>query len=566
MSDQQHTVTFTPDMSSVTRQQQLGEATSQIQYVSQGHCLVIGHPEHALSSAAPLAASGFTVVHVDTTASQVSKRLTDDGVAVFTVPKLLLSGYLGAFRALVPATQDAHSVELDLGVSVYRESGLFDLVLDLSAQALMPMRLPPFGYLHATDDSSVDQAIHELLELRGEFDKPRYFNYNASICAHSRSELDGCHRCMDVCTTDAIRSDGEGISVDPFLCQGCGSCATVCPSGAMSYAYPRPADAILRTRHLLSSHHADTIVLHTEAHQAAIDAAQFDGSIMPLLVEEVSAFGADYWLSMLAGPASRVYIVIDTDEDDPNRRALTSQQAWLEPLLNALGLTHSPVQLISSKQLPQLLPTDALQRDHTNDHAEQIATIARLQQLNPQDFATHNDKRQTLRLALDALSDQLTPVPESTELPAGAPFGRINVDTNACTLCMACVSTCPAKALLDGQDTPALRFIEANCVQCGLCETACPESAITLQTRYTWDSIEARKVETLHEEQPFHCTRCHTVFSTQAMINTMTEKLSSHWMFQNESAVRRLKLCGDCRVRDMFEEDAAGISVHEKPR
>jgi ferredoxin len=127
---------------------------------------------------------------------------------------------------------------------------------------------------------------------------------------------------------------------------------------------------------------------------------------------------------------------------------------------------------------------------------------------------------------------------------------------------MACVSTCPAKALLDGQDTPALRFVEANCLQCGLCETACPESAISLKAQYTWDSIEARKLETLHEEAPFHCVRCHTAFTTQAMIDTMTSKLAGHWMFQDGKAVRRLKLCGECRVKDIFEEDAKGINVH----
>ena len=126
-------------------------------------------------------------------------------------------------------------------------------------------------------------------------------------------------------------------------------------------------------------------------------------------------------------------------------------------------------------------------------------------------------------------------------------------------------STCPAKALLDGQDTPALRFVEANCLQCGLCEQACPESAISLTAQYTWDSIEARKTETLHDEVPFHCIKCHTAFTTQAMIDTMTTKLAGHWMFQDAKAQRRLKLCGDCRVKDMFEDEAGGIEVHRPP-
>ncbi|MFK7855204.1 MAG: 4Fe-4S binding protein [Granulosicoccus sp.] len=556
MNDREQTVELIRNTNTVIRQQQLGAATSQIQYVSKGHCLVIGEPAQALELATSLSATGLTIVHVDETANKTEKRLTDAGVAVFTVPALSLSGYLGAFSAIAESPDNDPQKKLDLGVSVYLESGLFDLVLDLSAEAVLPMRLAPFGYIHARDHEHAEAAVEELSGMVGEFEKPRYFNYNESICAHSRSELNGCQRCLDVCTTGAIVSSGEGVTIDPFLCQGCGSCATVCPSGAMSYAYPRPSDAIERTRRSLEDNEADTILLHTEAHQSVVDAASLDATVLPLLVEEVSAFGADYWLSMLAGRAWRIFVVTDASADDPNRLALEGQIEWVHQLLAGLAIDEQPVRLISSADLSSADLAEKIQP------ADKINS--KLAQLPVQDFATHDDKRQTIRLALDALSENLEPLTQSSNLPPGAPFGRINVDTTACTLCMACVSTCPAKALLDGQDTPALRLVEANCLQCGLCEKACPESAISLESRYTWDSLTARRIETLHDEKPFHCIVCHTAFTTQAMIDTMTEKLAGHWMFQDEKAVRRLRLCGDCRVRDMFEEDSSGIDVHKQ--
>jgi ferredoxin len=561
MSDQGQTLSFVKNTNSVVKQQQLGKATSQIQYVSQGYCLVIGDAVRALQCAGPLAATGFSIVQIDSSLTKPDKQLTSEGVAVFKVPELQLDGYLGAYSARVPSHTTSQSQDLDLAVSVYRESGYFDLVLDLSETPQMPMRLAPFGYFHATTDEEIAAAVATLAELTGEFEKPRYFSYNRAICAHSRSELTGCSRCIDVCTTGAIQSDGEGIKVDPFLCQGCGSCATVCPSGAVTYAYPRPADAIDRTRKTLSEHQANTVVLHTEALQGVIDTHTFAPGILPLLVEEVSAFGADYWLALLAGPASQIVIVLDSLADDPNRLAIESQLNWVEPLLGSLGVRPVPIAICAS---PDLAKTLAASADNPSDACEMETREGQniLEALRPQNFSTHGDKRQTLRMALDVLFEQIPSSHPSVDLPAAAPFGRINVDTEACTLCMACVSTCPAKALLDGQDTPALRFVEANCLQCGLCETACPESAISLKAQYTWDSIEARKVETLHEEAPFHCVRCHTAFTTQAMIDTMTSKLAGHWMFQDEKAVRRLKLCGECRVKDIFEEDAKGINVH----
>lgn len=562
MSDQEQPLSFVKNTSSVVKQQQLGQATSQIQYVSQGYCLIIGDASRALEFAMPLAATGFAVVQIDSNLTRPEKQLTEGGVAVFKVPMLQLDGYLGAFSARVPAVTTNQSQDMDLAVSVYRETGFFDLVLDLSDSPQLPMRLAPFGYFHACTDDEITAAVATMSELTGEFEKPRYFSYNRAVCAHSRSELAGCSRCIDVCTTGAILSDGEGIKVDPFLCQGCGSCATVCPSGAMTYAYPRPADAIDRTRKTLSEQSADTVVLHTEALQDVINGYTFDAGVLPLLVEEVSAFGADYWLAVLAGPASRIIIVLDSAEDDPNRLAIESQLRWVTPLLGALGVVPLPILVCASADLTQTLAINGhAHRDSDVLDTEECAQNP-LKGVTPQDFTTHGDKRHTLRMALDVLSEQIPPSQPSIELPKDAPFGIINVDTNACTLCMACVSTCPAKALLDGQDTPALRFVEANCLQCGLCETACPESAITLKAQYTWDSIKARKVETLHEEAPFHCVRCHTAFTTQAMIDTMTAKLAGHWMFQDGKAVRRLKLCGECRVKDIFEEDAKGIDVH----
>ena len=81
-------------------------------------------------------------------------------------------------------------------------------------------------------------------------------------------------------------------------------------------------------------------------------------------------------------------------------------------------------------------------------------------------------------------TQQATSARPLAELPAGAPFGTAMIDTRACTLCLACVTVCPGKALLDGHDVPQLRFLEANCVQCGLCTRSCPENAI-------WISPEA---------------------------------------------------------------------------
>ena len=121
---------------------------------------------------------------------------------------------------------------------------------------------------------------------------------------------------------------------------------------------------------------------------------------------------------------------------------------------------------------------------------------------------------------------------------------------------MACVSVCPASALQAGGDEPRLSFIEMNCVQCGLCERACPESCITRARRYLFDREARRRPRTLNEDQPFRCVSCGKVFGTTSVVMRMQERLAGHSMFQAPGALARLQMCEDCRVKDMFRSEA----------
>jgi ferredoxin len=140
----------------------------------------------------------------------------------------------------------------------------------------------------------------------------------------------------------------------------------------------------------------------------------------------------------------------------------------------------------------------------------------------------------------------------SIALPAGAPWGCVEVDRGRCTLCMSCVGACPASALMDTPDVPRLRFVERNCVQCGLCQRTCPEEAITLRSRLLIGA-EARRERILNEAEPFHCVRCGKPFGTRQMIDAMSAKLAAHAVFADGRALARIRMCADCRVADMME-------------
>jgi ferredoxin len=167
----------------------------------------------------------------------------------------------------------------------------------------------------------------------------------------------------------------------------------------------------------------------------------------------------------------------------------------------------------------------------------------------PASFLAVGGKRDVMRLALRELQ-RAAPTPvDVIALPVGAPFGKVELNVEGCTLCLACVSACPTGALLDDPERPTLRFVEDACVQCGLCQATCPEKVITLKPQLDFRAATA-SARVLKQEEPFACIRCGKPFGVKSTIERVTAKLEGkHWMFKGQA--RRLdmiKMCEDCRV------------------
>jgi ferredoxin len=140
-------------------------------------------------------------------------------------------------------------------------------------------------------------------------------------------------------------------------------------------------------------------------------------------------------------------------------------------------------------------------------------------------------------------------------------YGTIAVNHDTCTMCLACVGACPVGAILDTQESPQLRFIEAKCVQCGLCETTCPERAIALTPRLYLDA-PARQARVVNEAAVFRCIACGKPLGTEKMVANMLAKLSGHSMFAGPGALDRLKMCADCRVIDLMKNER-GVDIRD---
>jgi ferredoxin len=524
---------------------------------SDGVLLIYGCDEQAVAAGDLLKAHLDITVLIKAPASLVPPRVREFPIAKGTVRSA--KGHLGAFEITIDDfAQATPSSRQALEFGPARDGALSrcDVVLDLSGGTpLFPAFDLRDGYLRADPGSpaAVLSAVLKARDLIGTFDKPRYITFSEQLCTHSRSQITGCTRCLDLCPAGAIAPAGDHVAVDANLCAGCGQCAAACPTGAAAYALP-PSDKLLqRLRALLVTYREAggryaVVLLHDAPHGAAlIDAlARFgDGlpaNVLPVCVNEVTQIGLEAIAALFAYGASAVRLLLRS-RPHHDIVGLSRTIALAEPILIALGFGAGRIATIETDD-PDVLGTE-------------LRTIPRTAGApRPGSFLPVGDKRGVLRFALQELH-RAAPEPIALiPLPAHAPFGAVELDTTGCTLCLSCVSACPTGALTDDPQRPMLRFSEQACVQCGLCQATCPEKVITLKPQLDFGA-GSRGARVLKEEQPYCCIRCSKPFGVRSTIERVVAKLAgTHWMFkESPERLDLIRMCEDCRVAFVSERE-----------
>jgi ferredoxin len=549
-------------------------AARSLTLVSSGRCLIYADGargsgvESAMTLASTLKADlGVTVMI--TNASDDIMAGADCGLVTRGTIRTA-SGHFTAFDLVVDGFAPAHPTSRSFVSFEDPEDGVetgCDVIIDITGGTpLFTGWEKRDGYLRADAEDKVrlEALAAEAAEMIGEFEKPIYVSFDADLCAHSRNSLSGCSRCLDVCPAGAITSIGDTVEIDPAICGGCGYCGAVCPSGAAQTVVPA-ADTFGQQMSSLIDHYLEAggktprLLLADESYGGEmIEMIARFGSGLPadmlaMTLHSVGRAGHDLLVTAIAQGFEQVVILTNPAKPDEAEQ-ITRQLDLARALMAGIGGDDAARFLVIDEADPDKVGA-ALRGDRPKTSPK------------PAPFSPIGSPRGITRLAMRGLAKTAKTGDVAIPLPDGAPYGRVEIDTDSCTICLSCVGACPAGALQDNPDAPQLLFREDACLQCGICVATCPEKVISLVPQFNL-ADSAMNAELVIEDTPFHCTGCGKPFGSTRSIERVIDKLSGHSMFAEGTQIDMLKMCEDCRVEVMFAKDDRLMDVGErrKPR
>ena len=420
---------------------------------------------------------------------------------------------------------------------------------------------------HTDTELSTVAAVSDLLSPGTE----SFLDLEMDVCASGDSGQEGCRACYDACPHGAVSKPAvDTIEFNGSACQNCGACTSSCPTGAVELTdrsneqLAREVEALLaeepggglldRTPPAIDPQ-VIAFVCSKEAQRAlrqygreAARGADIEyPPILPVRVNCTDTVGEAHVLHALAAGADGVTILgcggacahsgPEPKQTLVDRLNTATEDLGLGPRVEFLAPDpDDPDEFIEalSAFYDGLSSTPIEPGAHTTTGGSAVAD----DELPA--FGTRVWSLESVR----AILESVTP---DRELIRGLDgFGRLSV-SDACGLTPTCSTLCPTGAIRQESDT--LEFNHERCVNCGLCETGCPESAITMETGLDLGLLpehnDGDPWSTVHEAELFACLRCGSAVASVSTVEDLKQQLPDGGMDGVDGHMA--EYCSDCK-------------------
>lgn len=401
-----------------------------------------------------------------------------------------------------------------LDLSRYEQiSEEFDYVLFLDDPPEGVPRLPGRFFL-ATE-------IEALLRQQGRFHVVESVRFQAGPCQYTPRLRVGCLRCVPNCPQEALSFSVEEARIDHFRCTDCGTCISLCPTGALQ-------EARFDDRSFFSYFQGLNFL-----------------SFRNLVIGEEEALKRLWWER--GGKYPQTFFLAH-----PSPTSLHPAQI-IFPL--ALGLKkivflgEGPEKAVRwvNAFFKDLFGVTPVSQVHPLEFKEEMLEKEGALPQGFKDFSFPGRRKKFIQL----LRFFWEKSPQTLHALEGDTFGHLEIEEDLCTLCLACLNVCHTGALTADAQNFALLTNPSLCIACGACVKVCPEGALQLKPGLPLKE-ESFSHRVLLQDEPLRCQRCGKTFGTKRSKQKVAHKLSQAGRF--EDLLSLLDLCEDCRVQKLFED------------
>lgn len=441
------------------------------------------------------------------------------------------SGTLGDFRAIF----EDEIIETSQIVFFIKPSFLDSFILSSKTMQI--------GIHFANEYKNIDSIISAINELIGDFTYDNTILYDKNRCQYhhrDKNEHSYCYACESICPTFAITKDDNlrELRFSNIDCIFCGKCVSVCPSGAMQKTNA-PIINITKAASLYKNKIPLLISFDDVEDSLNIAKAIKDTQIVPFILPNINMLNEVYLLSILQESASQC-IVYGRAES-----ILREAVSFINDLYDRVF------------GLKAIYIVDNIDEDSIKDICQNaINTKFPQYRYSPEEgeFSREIFASRSSFLIKDNDYGILKNMPNIK-------YTNLNILEDKCTLCMSCVESCNAKALISSKDNFELLLNPSLCTTCGLCVDVCPEHIIEMPLDGLKLNNISFKYSTKAKDEPFKCIECGKIFASAKSIKKV-ESIMSPIFGLDEAKKHSLFCCGDCKVKVMFranEEIKLGI-------